>query len=368
MISLTQHIANNSTAIEAEALDRSARFNIPHDEALAQVLEGYAEAYDEELQAVRQGDDPRYDDMREVTERPADPFADLESDFDGGSSTSPAPAAVEHIEAPTLEDAYAKGTRATVARFPCSKCSGSGKFYSYTGRLVGPCRRCGGTGKVKTDPRVRAERAAKRERERLEAVGKNVTAFATNFPAEYKWLGEHAARFDFARSLFEAVGKFGCLTERQHAALTTCMEKDAARAKERAERKPDAEVGGAGFSRMVAAFDAAKVSGLRRPKFRVGEYTFAPAKASSANAGCIYVTRSSIYIGKITAEGAYFATREATAEDKAEVARIGADPLAAAVMHGKQTGACSCCGRTLENAESVELGIGPICRAKWGLK
>ena len=32
-----------------------------------------------------------------------------------------------------------------------------------------------------------------------------------------------------------------------------------------------------------------------------------------------------------------------------------------------KTGNCSCCGRHLENKESVELGIGPICRSKWGL-
>lgn len=33
---------------------------------------------------------------------------------------------------------------------------------------------------------------------------------------------------------------------------------------------------------------------------------------------------------------------------------------------GRRTGTCSCCGRLLTNPESVELGIGPICREQWG--
>jgi hypothetical protein len=32
---------------------------------------------------------------------------------------------------------------------------------------------------------------------------------------------------------------------------------------------------------------------------------------------------------------------------------------------GKLYGWCCCCGRRLTNEESIELGIGPICRSKW---
>ena len=44
---------------------------------------------------------------------------------------------------------------------------------------------------------------------------------------------------------------------------------------------------------------------------------------------------------------------------------IMADPLAAQLAYGKLTGTCGSCGRLLENEESIELGIGPVCRAKW---
>lgn len=40
--------------------------------------------------------------------------------------------------------------------------------------------------------------------------------------------------------------------------------------------------------------------------------------------------------------------------------------MAAAKMHGQQTGICSCCNAELTNPESIALGIGPICREKWG--
>lgn len=45
------------------------------------------------------------------------------------------------------------------------------------------------------------------------------------------------------------------------------------------------------------------------------------------------------------------------------------DPYAAATAYGLQTGVCSCCsccGRELTNKLSVELGIGPVCREKFG--
>jgi hypothetical protein len=257
--------------------------------------------------------------------------------------------------------------RNQVAQFDCGKCRGSGKFYSYTGRLVGPCHKCKGTGKLKTDP-VRAEkrRAAKAKKVHDEREAR-AAAWIAEHAAHAAWIEANAGRFDFARAMRDAVNQYGSLTSAQFAAIDRCMQKDVQRAKERAERKPDANVAGEGFSRMLTAFATARVSGLKSPKFRVGEYKFIPAKQSSANAGCLYVLRGAEYLGKINGAGSFFASREATEQDKADIARIGADPLAAAVMHGKQTGNCSCCGRLLENEESVSLGIGPICRQKWGL-
>lgn len=250
-----------------------------------------------------------------------------------------------------------------VAMFKCSKCRGSGRFISWAHRDCGPCNQCKGTGKQKTDP----EKAVARKRAAAQAQSARQQAWIESHKAEWAWINESRARFDFAQAMFEAVNKYGALSDGQLNAVRNCIQKSAERAKERAERKPDVDVAGAGFSRMLTAFESAKAAGLKHPKFRVEDYTFSPAKALSTNAGCLYVKRGSEYVGKITSAGGYFASREATAQDRITIARIGADPLAAAVMHGKQTGHCSCCGRLLENKESVELGIGPVCREKWGL-
>lgn len=250
-----------------------------------------------------------------------------------------------------------------VAMFPCSKCRGSGRFISWAHRDCGPCNRCKGTGKQKTDP----QKAVARKRAAAQFKLSQQQAWIESHKFEWDWIVANRTRFGFAQAMSDEVGKYSRLTDGQITAVRNCIDKEGRRAKERAERKPDVDVAGVGFDRMVKAFAAAKVSGLKHPKFQVANFKFSLAKETSANAGCLYVKRDGIYIGKVTSAGGFFAGRDATDHDKAEVARIGADPLGAAVMHGKQTGHCSCCGRLLENKESVELGIGPICRQKWGL-
>lgn len=44
--------------------------------------------------------------------------------------------------------------------------------------------------------------------------------------------------------------------------------------------------------------------------------------------------------------------------------RIQADPQGASAAYGRLTGTCGRCGRKLEDAESVERGIGPVCAKK----
>lgn len=46
--------------------------------------------------------------------------------------------------------------------------------------------------------------------------------------------------------------------------------------------------------------------------------------------------------------------------------KIAIAPKAAMLRFGQEIGACGHCGRTLTNAESREIGIGPICRGKMG--
>jgi hypothetical protein len=253
-----------------------------------------------------------------------------------------------------------------VAQFKCDACNGTGRFVR--GRLgyerdYGPCNKCKGQGKLKTDPETRAKRKRACVKAKQDATGVYIAAHI----AEYTWATLNMAKFGFAAAMIEAIRLYGQWTDGQLAAIRKCIANEDARQKERTARPADAEVAGAGFARMLKAFNAATTSGLRNPKFRVGSHVFKPAKTGSTNAGCIYVTRDDIYLGRITSDGKLFTSRECTTEQRQRVQEICADPFAAAVLHGQQTGHCSCCGLELTNEESVRLGIGPICRGKWGL-
>jgi hypothetical protein len=252
-----------------------------------------------------------------------------------------------------------------VAMFRCDACRGSGRFIRGFNNPTdyGPCNKCKGTGKLKTDPETRAKQKKAREAKKKAEAGAYIVAHT----AEYTWVVCNMERFDFASSMMTAFRQYGSWTDGQLAAIRKCMARDEVRAQEKAARKPDAQVAGAGLDRMLQAFVAASASGLRNPKFRVGVYAFSPAKPTSANAGCVYVKRDGVYVGRIAPAGGYFASRDAAPDDRGEIEKICADPLAAAVLHGQQTGRCSCCGLELTNAESIRLGIGPICREKWGL-
>src|ERR1041384_2600513 len=174
---------------------------------------------------------------------------------------------------------------ATVARYKCGNCHGSGKFYGYTGRLLGACRPCGGSGLVETDPEVsrkRREAAAKRV---AEAKAAKVATWMEAHPVAGAWITSRAPKFNFAAQMLTKLGEWGSLRAGQLAAVERLAAEDAKRDAERAQpRKADAEIGGAGFERMLKAFQTAIESGLKRLKFRVGEYAFTLPKPDSPNA------------------------------------------------------------------------------------
>lgn len=256
--------------------------------------------------------------------------------------------------------------RNQVAQFRCDACRGSGRFVRGYHNPVdyGPCNKCKGTGKLKTDPETRAKQKKAREDKKQAAVG----AYISEHVAEYTWAMSNL-RFDFARSMCEAVKQHGSWTEGQLTAIRKCMARDAERDKEREATKAAAPViTGEGFDRMLATFARAKASGLRYPKLRIGEFTFALAGERSKYAGkALFVKNGDNYCGRIDLEGRWFSAPGCTEGEQQRIKEICRDPLAAAVLHGKQTGNCACCGLELTNEESVRLGIGPICREKWGL-
>jgi Family of unknown function (DUF6011) len=194
----------------------------------------------------------------------------------------------------------------------CSKCNGKGKFIGYSGRIVGNCFACEGTG---------LDRAA----------------------------GVVVAEGDCTKCLGTGAWRpgrpcFACNSTGKISAKTSAV---------------------ISVEAIVKAFEAAHAVGKSSPRLRLADFIFSRAKDSSANPGAIYVKRGEEYLGKVI-NGQFAPTRACTAETQAEIIKVAADPHAAAVAYGFATARCSCCGLTLTNKLSRELGIGPICRAKFG--
>jgi hypothetical protein len=274
---------------------------------------------------------------------------------------------------------------ATVARYEedCKACRGSGNFYSYTGRLVGPCFKCKGKGKryYKTSPEVRNEqkrrRIAKKEEVRLAKQKAGQEWLDANEDVKAHLNEEAEKGNDFALSMLASLNDWGRLTENQEAAVRKGMvrkaewaEKNKAESAARDKRTADAALD---LSGLLNAFANAVASGLKAPKLTIGKLRISRAKDTSRNPGYLYVNLDAAdyydrtYYGKISPAGEFFAGRDCTDEIFKEVVKLSGDVLAAAQAHGALTGNCSMCNRELTNELSVQLGIGPICRAKWGL-
>lgn len=194
--------------------------------------------------------------------------------------------------------------------------------------------------------------------------------WAAEHPDEAAWiLASAKSGFSFAMDLKAAVKKYGGLTENQAAAVRRLIQQAKEREQRRAAMNASREAAPAiTVARIEEAFGVAKESGIKVPKLRLDAFTFKPAPATGANAGAIYVTeaqRGGAYLGKVL--GGKF-LRSQVCSDEAEKAIVAAasDPHAAAIAYGQRTGTCSACGMPLSNAESIELGIGPICRERFG--
>jgi hypothetical protein len=126
------------------------------------------------------------------------------------------------------------------------------------------------------------------------------------------------------------------------------------------------------ISRLSAAIDHARAKGVPQPIIRVAGFCFMPAdpaRARPENHGAIFVTtaeRNGSYLGKVIRSTFLAAPACRGTQVERDVVKAMEDPYGAAVQYGRLTGRCSICDRTLSNAKSIELGIGPVCKAKFG--
>jgi len=94
-------------------------------------------------------------------------------------------------------------------------------------------------------------------------------------------------------------------------------------------------------------------------------------KGKHPGAASLEIKEGGLWLGYVTVAGEFQPTHNASRMPRPVklllwnlLQAIRLDPETAFAAHGIRTGTCCACGRTLTNAESVELGIGPICRER----
>ena len=186
-----------------------------------------------------------------------------------------------------------------------------------------------------------------------QALLNRMHAFEEQYPGLGTFLKESASWSDFAGSLYEHLITKGSLSEKQIAAAQSM------RAKVGAPKAAPATVE-VDLGSIRETFDRAIAKGLKRPTYRAEGLVISKAPDHGKNAGALYVKRDDEYQGKLVGK-AFLAARSAAAETPEALKRIAGNPEAAAIRYGRETGVCSCCGRKLTVALSIERGIGPVC-------
>jgi len=222
----------------------------------------------------------------------SNPFDDMSNDLDFG-----APAKAATVEVAYFEQA-------------CPKCNGTGRYtFGYINVRSGECFACKGKGKMtfKTSPatRLKAKMATqKRAVAKVEAQANKAQEWKEANPAEAAWMEASAGNFEFARSMLDALNKYGHLTEKQMETVqrltVQSAERQAARAVEQAARAVSAPV--VTVQAIEVAFNNAKEAGVKYPKLRLDTFVFSPAGENSKNAGAIYVKSKGdgVYLGKLS--------------------------------------------------------------------
>lgn len=106
--------------------------------------------------------------------------------------------------------------------------------------------------------------------------------------------------------------------------------------------------------------------GYKKPTLRADGLVFKLAPVHGANPGAVYVTQSADgeYLGKL--HHGHIRLLATHSAKLSTIKQIADNPQDAALKYGRQTGDCAICGRHLDNKQSVELGIGPVCAEKFG--
>lgn len=289
-------------------------------------------------------------------------FKDLEDLDEWTNPVDLTPAVDTKVEKALKESFGASDSKATIAKYE-EKCKASGcvggTFVSWAGRSVGPCFKCKGTGirKFKTSPEQRAkakEKAANRKVAKAQAKVAAASDYAKDHENLYKYLEEVSGWNGFAANMLTAITTYGSLTEKQLAAVEKMHAKHLVKQAE----KDAAPTSGIDLTDVPAGLYAVP-NGETRLKVAIRK----PGKNSKWH-GSIFVDDGAEY-GNRKNYGRQLPGREYEGSIVEQLKAIAADPLEAMKAYGNLVGRCGACGRKLEDEKSIELGIGPVCMAKF---
>ena len=157
----------------------------------------------------------------------------------------------------------------------------------------------------------------------------------------------------FALSLRQCYERSHSLSEKQIASVRSSLKRE-----QETKLVPDVR-----HSNLKLALDRAREK-VQRPKLHIGDLVFSRAEDGSRNPGAVYVTSvTGTYLGKIVGDQIQVKAGPAELE---VIQAVMINPKEAAIADGKRTSRCSCCGRTLLNQISIDMGIGPICAERFG--
>jgi len=253
-------------------------------------------------------------------------------------------------------------------RHPCGQCAGTGKYQG--ARIHQPkseCFACRGRGYFMTSAQDRAKsRAAAADRKRA-AIKTGSDQNIAQYGDILNGLQLIESWNTFAQYVLQDHRDGKLMHENRMKAAQSMLLKIAQRNEAKAVAAA-ATVKQVDLSPIREMFNAAVNAGMKKPSYRAEGIKLTLAPASGRNGGALYVVKLDFdtYQGKIIGTD-YKPVREACDSTYDALLRIAANPLEAAVRYGRKTGTCACCGRKLDNALSIELGIGPICRQKWSL-
>lgn len=292
-------------------------------------------------------------------------FADLEGDLDAVE--------IDPNGKRAANATFLNAQTEFAATYRCERCNGAGRKFG------GICYRCNGSGKQNRKPVDRSApalakraqtKARKEERRQTEVI-----AYQKEHAAVFDWVHGKAPTNSFASSLLAGFLQYGRLTDRQIEAVEHAIVEDERRAQERKERaEREATEARTREARAVIpppspdnALDLSAVpagryaipGGNTRLKVLIQKPT-PPNKWS----GYTFVSDAAGYgarrkYGLQAPHGFY------KGHIVAELRIIASDPKAAAIAYGRLTGTCCICGRMLEDPNSIEAGIGPVCAERF---